>query len=95
MVFLFVKWVKLTLRARCKKCFFLLSLLTPNFISNAVPILGGSAIKHHMKRKYVYKISVESNSYIKYNECINYCLLYILFDKYKKTYSITVLVINK
>jgi hypothetical protein len=27
-----------------KNAFFLLSLLSPNFISNAVPILGGSAI---------------------------------------------------
>jgi hypothetical protein len=45
MVFLFIKWVKLISRIRCKKCFFLLLLLSLNFISKAVPILGGSAIK--------------------------------------------------
>ncbi|PKK62184.1 hypothetical protein RhiirC2_185521 [Rhizophagus irregularis] len=45
MIFLFVKWLKLISRARCKKCFFLLSLLSPNFISNTVLILGRSAIK--------------------------------------------------
>jgi hypothetical protein len=45
MVFLFVKWVKLILRVKCKKCFFLLSLLSLNFISNAVLILGRLAIK--------------------------------------------------
>ena len=40
-----------------------------------------------MKREYVREINVESNGYIKHDECIDYCLPYA-FGECKKTHSI-------
>ena len=40
-----------------------------------------------MKREYVCEINVESNGYIKHDECIDHCLPYT-FDVCKETHSI-------
>ncbi len=40
-----------------------------------------------MKKEYVYKIHIKNNSFIKYNECIDYYLFYA-FGKYTKTHTI-------